>query len=141
MSQLIYKGRIDGEFQGFDNEVLFKLRNGTYWIQTRYKYWYKYAYCPEVTITKEDGKFFLNVADKSIQVTPISDVIKSNIKGAFKGCDGNSVYELVNGQIWQQSMYKYEYQYAYSPEVTIYPTSGGYTMRVAGMSIPVRRTR
>jgi len=40
MSRVIYDGRIDGEFEGFDFEALFKLLNGSYWLQAEYKYWY-----------------------------------------------------------------------------------------------------
>jgi hypothetical protein len=138
MEKIVYKGRIDGDFEGFDEEALFKLMNGTYWLQTRYKYWYHYAYSPEIAIVRENGRFYLHTGGNSVEVAPV-EVLESRIKGAFTGCKGDSVYELVNGQVWRQSRYKYKYKYAYRPKVAIYRAGGGYKMKAAGITIPVRR--
>lgn len=69
-------------------------------------------------------------------------IYDSYIKGAFKGCNGHSVYELVNGQIWEQSQYYYEYHYSYRPSVKIYQNNG-YEMVVEGFNykIPVKRIK
>lgn len=61
-------------------------------------------------------------------------VIESQIDGDFEGWDGDTIFKLTNGQIWQQSLYSYTYHYAYRPNVIIYPTSGGYKMKVDGVS-------
>ena len=68
-------------------------------------------------------------------------IIESHINGTFQGWDGDTIFELRNGQVWQQASYSYAYHYAYSPEVFIYSTSGGYKMIVNGVSetIYVRR--
>jgi hypothetical protein len=70
-------------------------------------------------------------------------IIESHINGAFQGWDGDTIFELRNGQVWQQVSYNYTYHYAYSPEVFIYSTSGGYKMIVNGVSatIYVRRLK
>jgi hypothetical protein len=71
-------------------------------------------------------------------------VIESRIDGEFKGWEGETIYRLRNGQIWQQSNYHYHYHYAYAPEVTIYPTTGGCAMRVSDdddEAISVRRLK
>lgn len=141
MSRLIYEGKIDGEFEGFNNDVLFKMRNGTYWIQAQYKYWYHYAYCPDATISEENGRHILTVAGQSVQVRRVTDVVESRIDGEFKGWDGEMSYRLQNGQVWRQCTYKYEYKYAYMPEAIIYPASGGYKMQVAGTTADVRQDR
>ena len=60
-------------------------------------------------------------------------VIESRIDGEFQGWDGETIFKLLNGQIWQQSSYQYHYHYAYSPKVTIYRTDGGYKMKVDGV--------
>jgi hypothetical protein len=62
-----------------------------------------------------------------------SEVIESEIDGEFHGWDGQTIFKLANGQIWQQSEYDYEYEYAYRPEVMIYKTSAGYKMKVEDM--------
>lgn len=141
MPSLIYEGRIDGEFEGFGDELLFKMRNGTYWLQAKYKYWYHYAYSPHVEITEQDGRYYLTVVGHSIPVRKIRNVIESRINGAFNGWAGDSEYELRNGQVWQQSNYKYEYKYAYMPEAIIYETGGEYKMSVAGTAANVKRVR
>ena len=47
---LIFQAQVDGEFTGWDGDTLFKLSNGTYWLQAEYNYWYHYAYCPYVEL-------------------------------------------------------------------------------------------
>lgn len=48
--------RIDGEFEGFDEDKVFRLQNGQVWKQARYKYKYHYAYMPKVHIYRgSDG--------------------------------------------------------------------------------------
>lgn len=141
MSELIYDGKIDGEFQGFNDEVLFKMNNGTYWVQAQYQYWYHYAYCPDATITKENGKYILTVDGNAIPVRRVTDVTESKIDGEFKGWDGNTSYKLQNGQVWQQKTYKYEYKYAYMPDVVVYEAAGGHKMYAAGTTADVYRIR
>ena len=139
--KIVYQGQIDGEFNGFDDGGLFKMKNGTYWIQAQYNYWYHYAYNPDAAITQDDGQFILNVAGNSIPVRKVTNVIESRIEGEFKGWDGNTQYKLQNGQIWQQSTYKYEYKYHYNPEAIVYEANGEYKMCVAGTTADVKRIR
>ena len=63
----------------------------------------------------------------------ISRVIETQIDGEFEGWEGETIFKMMNGQIWQQSSYAYMYSYAYSPEVIIYETSSGYVMKVDGV--------
>ena len=51
----------------------------------------------------------------------------------FSGWEGETIFKLANGQIWQQTQYAYTYRYAYSPKVLIFKTRGGYKMQVEGM--------
>lgn len=46
---------IDGQFEGFDGDTIFKMRNGTLWKQKRYKYWYRYAYNPKCLLYENNG--------------------------------------------------------------------------------------
>jgi hypothetical protein len=59
-------------------------------------------------------------------------VIESKIDGEFEGWQGETIVKLVNGQIWQQAEYRYEYHYAFMPDVLIYRSGGGYKMKVKG---------
>ena len=71
------------------------------------------------------------------------EVIESQIEGSFNGWDGDTLFKLTNGQIWQQSSYAYRYHYAYRPDVLIYRSGGGYKMKVEGVAgeVSVRRLK
>jgi len=59
-----------------------------------------------------------------------ASAVESTIKGDFEGWEGETIFQLDNGQIWQQAEYDYTYSYQYRPDVTIYQTSGGCRMKV-----------
>jgi hypothetical protein len=69
------------------------------------------------------------------------DVIETRIAGEFTGWDGETIFKLQNGQIWQQSAYAYTYHYAYAPKVLIYKSGGVHKMKVDQLNgeITVRR--
>jgi hypothetical protein len=58
---VVCKGRLDGTFEGWRGDTVFRFTNGQIWQQARYAYRYKYRYRPEALITKEGGRFFLQV--------------------------------------------------------------------------------
>ena len=60
--------------------------------------------------------------------------VKSNIDGDFEGWEGETIFKLMNGQIWQQSSYDYMYTYSFMPKVIIINTLTGYKMMVDGTS-------
>ena len=59
-------------------------------------------------------------------------VIESRIDGDYNGWEGETIYKLINGQIWKQSSYTYRYKYKYSPKVIIFKSGSGYKMKVDG---------
>jgi len=69
--------------------------------------------------------------------------IESTLVGDFNGWEGETIFKLDNGQIWEQAEYDYTYSYAYRPDVTIYQTSRGCRMKVEDEpeTILVRRIR
>jgi len=107
----------------------------------------------------QSGKFYLAIVDegpaKVTQATPTrlpsrrpaqpyggcSPAIETSINGDFNGWDGETIWKLDNGQIWQQAEYSYTYSYAYHPEVTIYETSAGCKMKVEDEEEPILVTR
>ncbi len=134
------------------------MTDGTIWQDVSYNYSYAYEYYPSVTICPSAGFMIMN--GKKIAIIPVnggasapqgrkapeassSEVIESRIDGEFTGWEGETVFKLTNGQIWQQSGYAYRYHYAYSPSVLIVRTSVGYVMQVGGLNsrINVRRLR
>ena len=69
-------------------------------------------------------------------------VVDSRIDGEFKGWEGETVFRLQNGEIWQQASSGYRFNYAYSPRVLIYQSGDGFRMKVEGIDedIAVRRS-
>ena len=141
--EVVRTSQIDGDFEGFDEDALFQLMDGSRWLQDEFKYCYQYSYCPQVEILRGNGRLFLRVDGNSeiVPIRQIHSVIESKINGAFKGWEGETSYELVNGQIWKQSRYKYKYKYAYMPKAIIFDPGGGHVMRVAGTHAKVRRIK
>ncbi len=56
------RSQIDGELNGTDDEVVFKLMNGQVWQQVEYRYRYHYLYCPAVRIVRERGGHVMYVS-------------------------------------------------------------------------------
>lgn len=70
--------------------------------------------------------------------------IESRLVGTFDGWDGGTLFELENGQIWQQRIdEKQKYTPKENPKVTVYKSFGGYRMRFEGynQSCAVKRVR
>lgn len=59
--------------------------------------------------------------------------LKTQIDGEFEGWEGETIFKMLNGTIWQQSAYSYIYHYAYMPDVLIYRKNGTFYMRVEGL--------
>lgn len=87
-------------------------------------------------LNKHTEKVFQLVT--AVKAAPASrqseEAIESNIDGEFHGWDGETIFKLTNGQIWQQAEYSYTYEYAYRPDVTIYKTASCWKMKVEDVS-------
>ena len=130
-------------FMGNNGEI-FKLADGSLW-EVKYEYEYLYEYLPDVIICPSKGKLAIKGKSLNVEqvggtrVTPPSgksqsvDVIESQIEGGFSGWEGETIFKLTNGQIWQQSRYAYTYRYKYRPKVLIFRTNGGFELQVEGM--------
>ena len=65
-------------------------------------------------------------------VPQLPSVIESQVDGDFDGWEGETLVKLINGQIWQQVEYRYEYHYAFMPQVLIVKSGSVYKMKVDG---------
>jgi FtsZ-binding cell division protein ZapB len=87
----------------------------------------------------------LGNADRDVEpagfVAGSGNVIETSIDGEFDGWDGDTIFKLMNGQIWQQESFAYTYHYAYMPGVIIYKKNGGYYMRVDNVDGEIRVKR
>lgn len=83
------------------------------------------------------------VVDKVNKQAQATSVIETQIDGEFKGWDGDTIFKLANGQIWQQSSYDYTYEYDYNPDVLIYKSGRVYKMHVKGVKdvVEVKRLK
>jgi hypothetical protein len=50
-----YQGQIDGEFNGWEGETIYRLMDGRVIQQSQYHYYYHYAYSPRVIIYNDGG--------------------------------------------------------------------------------------
>lgn len=62
--------RIEDEFNGWDEDAIFELTDGSRWQQKRYKHKYKYKYRPRVKIWRDGSKYYIEVEcmDEKIEV-------------------------------------------------------------------------
>jgi hypothetical protein len=76
-------------------------------------------------------------------VAPTARIIETQIADDFEGWDGETIFKLSNGQVWQQTSYAYTYHHAYRPKVVIYLSGSTYRMKVEGVdsSISVKRLK
>ena len=90
---------------------------------------------PDVIIFRSgsDYKLIIEDFDEPLICKRVKNVIETQIDGEFEGWEGETIFKMMNGQIWQQSSYAYLYHYAYSPQVIIYKSSSGYVMKVDGV--------
>ena len=68
--------------------------------------------------------------------------LTTRLAGPFTGWDGDTVFRLENGQLWQQIDSSYLYSRAESPRVTIRRAAfGSYLLQVEGIGRTVRVRR
>lgn len=139
----IIKSQIDGDFEGFDDENIFPLYNGQYWIQKNYKYWYHYSYMARVTIYEYRNSYYLTVDGQKefVEIEILNNIIKATIVNDFNGWSGDTLFELDNGQIWKQDEYDYDYNYSYRPDALIYSAGYGHKIMVEGKKVGVKRLK
>ena len=79
----------------------------------------------------------------AVPVIPAANSVESFITGEFKGWEGETIFKLDNGQIWQQARFGYHYNYKFHPKVLIYPSKGTWQMKVDGVdaTITVKQVR
>lgn len=134
---------LDGQFHGFAPLTLFKLQDGSYWLQRDSKTLRHHAVAPSVEIFALDDGHFLKVEglESMVLVERVHDVIESQVFGRFTGWTGKTKVKLTNGQVWQQAQFMNKYAVKYMPAVLIYPSPAGHVMQVAGTRVRVRRLR
>ncbi len=93
-------------FMGNNGEI-FKLSDDSIW-EVQYEYEYLYEYYPDIIACPK--KKFIIINGQKLNAIPIhgsqdsnsSKVIESKIDGESEGFEGDTIFKLTNGQIWQQ---------------------------------------
>ena len=131
-AQLVCESNIEGDFEGFVQDNIYELDNGSYWIQTDYKYKYHYAYRPKAAVVMDGNAFYLFVEnmEESVSVDPVKVVMKSSIENDFDGWDGDTIIKLSNGSVWEQADYQLEIIVTVMPKVVIFKIGNKYFAKV-----------
>lgn len=58
---LVIATSVDGDFEGWSGDTIFKMTDGSIWQQPAYDYEYDYAYMPKVIIYRQGGSHYLEV--------------------------------------------------------------------------------
>ena len=126
-----------------NNDEIFKLSDGSIW-EVKYEYEYLYEYYPSITACPEQG--FIIVDGKKLNAMKISGgassssdsgIIETRIDGDFEGFEEDTIFKLLNGQIWQQIDGRYKYKYKYSPKVIIISNGNTGKMSIDGIDDPI----
>jgi hypothetical protein len=96
-----------------------------------------------ISTVKKQAETVSEAPAPSLRGSSCSPAVESTIAGDFSGWEGETIFKLSNGQIWQQAEYDYMYSYSYRPDVTIFSTSAGCRMKVEdeGETILVKRLK
>jgi hypothetical protein len=70
-------------------------------------------------------------------------VIESRLDGESEGFTGESIFPLLNEQVWLQTDGYYQYRYQFGPKVIIYREGSGYKLKLEGIeqAVSVQRLR
>jgi hypothetical protein len=128
------KKQIEGSWNGWSGDTVVELTNGNFLQQAEYLYEYRYAYRPMAEMV--DGTLAVDGMSRAVKVRQI-DAVRGTVNGEWKGWDGKTIVELTDGSRWQQAEYRYEYRYAYRPDVIIFDDK----MQVEDMDEAVRVRR
>lgn len=90
-----------------------------------------------------DDNLLINEDGLKVGTSFTGSVYETQIDGEFDGWDGETIFKMTDGSIWQQSSYAYTYHYAYRPDVIIFSEGGQTYMKVEGVNdqIAIRKLR
>jgi hypothetical protein len=121
-------------------ETVFPLLNGQVWQQANFATHFHFSFSPAVLIARAGAQFEMHVdgVDPSVAVRLVELLVDSVIVSDFDGWDGNTLFELQNGQIWQQVGPGIETHVAVRPRALIFRAGAGPEMHVDGVDSNVR---
>lgn len=101
-----YDTQIDGAFDGYKKDRVYKMQNGDFWQQTSLDNTVASLYAPSVAIYYDLSRWELEVEGLTdITVSHLPSVLDTRLDGVssrFTGYGPDKTYELKNGEFWQQ---------------------------------------
>ena len=64
--RIFCESRIDGEYNGWEGDTVYRLINGQTWQQASYRYFYRYEYMPLVKVIDINGRYTMFVGSESV---------------------------------------------------------------------------
>jgi len=121
-------GSISGTVQ---QGYIFKTFGAGFFVVNDYTIQIVIAISPEVQIFRKgsDYKLIIEYFDEPVICKKLTNIIETQVDGEFEGWEGDTIFKLMNGQVWQQSSYEYMYHYSYSPQVLIYKFNDSWRMK------------
>ena len=142
---LIVDSKLSGAFTGWRGDAKYELTNGQLWTQVPSSQSYDYKFRPGAKIWQDDSRFFLSLdgVDGLVEVTQstLQMVSDSRIVGDFNVWSGKTLFNLVNGETWQQSGDDTFNHYSYRPLAKVWIDGAQHLLDVegAGRQIAVER--
>lgn len=87
----------------------------------------------------------VNILAGIILASSVSGAVidKSQVDGTFNGWTGDTIVLLMDGTVWKQADYSYDYEYEFMPNVIVYQGDNGPVMHIDGVNddMPVTQLR
>ncbi|HKL20771.1 MAG TPA: hypothetical protein VJ904_03130, partial [Tichowtungia sp.] len=115
-----------GWFRGWKNRRVFALANGQFWQQVTADSSMETLYRPAATLTNylDSGTWRLSVAGAAapgyVEVTQLTNVVRTAIDGTFYGFGNGTFFKLQNGEWWRQTSSETSASTRSSPDVLIW---------------------
>jgi len=132
----VIRSVIVSRFTGLNRGNVYELANGQMWEQTEPWIWHWIWNQPQAVILMENGVSRLKVEqiDHPVFVSQIHPEVESRITNDFTGFKYGALFELDNGQAWEQTDTKIEVDVDVSPKAVIWLSGGSYKMKVGSIA-------
>ena len=135
--KMIFRGRLLGDLKGFEDNTVFTLEDGSWWLQVDGFSRQAEAAAPEAEIWQDSTGYFLRILDSQVRVRPLANAFRDRIDGDFTGWEDGRQYKLACGRMFRQACFGFEYAYAESPEAVVADLDGVTMMFVCGTAMEV----
>ena len=105
---MIFRGRLLGDLKGFEDNTVFTLEDGSWWLQVDGFSRQAEAAAPEAELWQDGSGYFLRILDSQIRVRPLANAFRDRIEGDFNGWEDGRQYKLACGRTFRQACFGFE---------------------------------